>query len=102
MRRLRELYRSLVNVVSFWGVMYNWRWYDFAYDLDIMDKVLELKEKEWGVHTVYKGDRFTLGRIKVVRRYFLMYQQSYTLEDEDTYLKKFLNGYARLLPRLWD
>ena len=68
----------------------------------MIDKMLEECEEKWVKETHYEGDEFTLGRIMVVRRYYKEYTAAVDLDKEEVYLQKFLKGYARLLPRLWD
>ena len=96
-----DIWYGLKNLVQFASTVWKWRWWDFSSQLEMMDKQLEICEKHWGKHTHYVGDTFTLGRIKAVRRYYARYNTSCII-DEDKYLKKFVKGYARLLPRLWD
>ena len=96
-----DIWYGLKNLAMFVSTVWKWRWWDFSSQLEMMDKQLEVCEKHWGKHTHYVGDTFTLGRIKVVRRYYARYNTSRVM-DEDKYLKKFVKGYARLLPRLWD
>ena len=102
MRMVRELYRSLVNIVCFWRVVWNWRWYDYSYEREVIDRMLELKERKWGTSTHYVGDKFTLNRIRVLRKWYDMYKNTNDWRDEDVYLKKFLRGYARNATRFWD
>ena len=96
-----DIWYGLKNLVTFASTIWKWRWWDFSSQLEMMDKQLEICEKHWSKDTHYVGDNFTLGRIKVVRRYYTRYNTSYSVTEED-YLKKFLKGYAKLLPRLWD
>ena len=96
-----DIWYGLKNLAIFASTVWKWRWWDFSSQLEMMDKQLEICEKHWSKDTHYVGDSFTLGRIKVVRRYYAMYTTSYGAVEED-YLKKFLKGYAKLLPRLWD
>ena len=96
-----DIWYGLKNLAMFASTVWKWRWWDFSSHLEMMDKQLEICEKHWAKDTHYVGDTFTLGRIKVVRRYYARYNTSRVM-DEDKYLKKFVKGYARLLPRLWD
>ena len=96
-----DIWYGLKNLVQFASAVWKWRWWDFSSQLEMMDKQLEICEKHWAKDTHYVGDTFTLRRIKVVRRYYARYNTSRVM-DEDKYLKKFIKGYARLLPRLWD
>ena len=79
-----------------------WYWWDYHFQLEMIDKQLEICEKHWGVDTHYVGDGFTKGRIVVVRSYYKMYKEAESWENEYKYLRKFVQAYARLLPRLWD
>ena len=96
-----DIWHGLKNLAMFASTVWKWRWWDFSSHLEMMDKQLEICEKHWSKDTHYVGDSFTLGRIKAVRRYYARYSTS-CIMDEDKYLKKFVKGYARLLPRLWD
>lgn len=102
MRWLKELYRSLWNLVKFFKVVWRWRWYDYSYSLDLLIKDLELREREWGVSTHYVGDSFTKKRIQVVLRYYYSYVGADDYIVEDKMLKKFLTSYTRLIRSLWD
>lgn len=102
MRWFKELCSSLKNLVSFYKVVRDWRWYDYSYALDLLVKDLELRGREWGVNTHYVGDSFTKKRICVVLRYYYSYVGADDYIVEDKMLKKFLKAYARLIPRLWD
>lgn len=102
MRSVKEVWRSMANLVIFARVVWRYRWYDYYYPLDFIVKDLELKLVEWGVNTHYVGDKFTRCRIQVVLRYHTRYATAKSFHDEDYYLRKFLKAYTRLLPRLWD
>lgn len=100
---MKELWRSLVSVVEWLPVTASWRWWDYTFTVDLMARDLQLRIKRWGKETHYIGDRFTLGRMLVVLRYYEKYKSNYEdVWDEDRLLKKFIRAYARLLPRLWD
>ena len=96
-----DIWYGLKNLAIFASTVWKWRWWDFSSHLEMMDKQLEICEKHWAKNTHYVGDTFTLGRIKVVRRYYARYNTS-DVRDGDKYLKNVVTGYARLLPRLWD
>lgn len=98
---MKEMWRSLVSVVEWLPVTASWRWWDYGFSLDLMARDLQLRIKRWGKQTHYLGDRFTLGRMLVVLRYYEEYRSA-RVADEDKLLKKFTRAYARLLPRLWD
>lgn len=102
MRRLKELGRSLANIVRFWVVIWNYRWWDYGFTLDIIIRDLIIREQVWGVRTHYIGDQFTKKRIQVLLRMHERYINSTSIYGEDALLKKFLRSYARTLPRLWD
>jgi transcription elongation factor Elf1 len=59
-------------------------------------RVLNPKNKK---HNDYVGDTFTLGRIKVVRRYYARYNTSRVM-DEDKYLKSYRNHLMNLISEL--
>ena len=69
--------------------------------LEVVDKMLEEREQCWVKKTHFVGDRFTLGRIKVLRR---MYREYSTSDAWDDYalLRRYLSRFARVTPRLWD
>ena len=79
-----------------------WNWWDYHFQLEMIDRMLEICEKHWGVDTHYVGDQFTKGRIVVIRSYYKKHKEADTWEEESRYLSKFLKGYARLVVRLWD
>lgn len=101
-RIITSIYNSIRNLWTFAKVTYRWRFWDYSYTLGVIDKMLEECEKRWVKETHYVGDKFTKGRIMVVRR---DYQRSITADDfkeQDKLEKRFLRRFARLLPRLWD
>lgn len=93
---------GIKNLWQWFKVVWKYRWWDYEYDLDIMYKSLEIKSMSWLDKTHYVGARFTYGRMQVVMKYYKMYKDTNTLGNEDEYRSKFIQGYARLLPRLWD
>jgi hypothetical protein len=101
MRRLKELGRSLVNIAKFWVVIWNYRWWDYGFTVDIIVRDLAIREQVWGIRTHYVGDRFTKKRIQVLLRMHERYLNA-GVHDEDKLLRRFLARYARTLPRLWD
>ncbi len=101
MRRIREVSRSLINVVRFWVVIWRYRWWDYGFTVDIIVRDLAIREQVWGVHTHYVGDQFTKKRIQVLLRMHERYLNA-DIYDEDKLLRRFLARYARTLPRLWD
>lgn len=102
MRWFKETYRSCMNLVVFFKVIWNYRWYDYGYTLDIIVKDLEVRERQWGVHTHYVGDAFTKKRVQVLLRMYKRYVDGVSIYDEDKYLRMFLRMYSKTLPRLWD
>jgi hypothetical protein len=100
MRILKELYRSLTNSAKFWQVVWNYRWWDYGFTLDIIVRDLTIKERMWGVHTHYVGDQVTKKRIQVLLRMYERYTNATGIYEEDALLKKFLRTYARTLPIL--
>ena len=90
------------NLIRYMKVVWNHRWYDYGYQLDMIDSMLKDCENHWAKDTHYLGATFTLGRIKVLRKNYRQYLDADTTLDEDVYLKKFLARYARNLHRLWD
>lgn len=99
------LRRKLEEMTDVWDVVKEataWKWWDYSFQLDMIDKQLEICERHWGIGTRYVGDKFTKGRIVVVRSFYKKYKESSDIYEKDKYLKKFLHGYCRLLPKLWD
>ena len=99
---MKALYNFVGNLWKFRKVIWRWRWYDYGYQLDMIETQLKLLEEKWGKDTHYIGDAFTVKRIKVVLKYYEEYKNTYELEEERKALQKFLKAYTRLLPRLWD
>lgn len=94
--------QGIRNLLRYGSTVWKHHWWDFGYQMDMMDKMLEECEENWHVNTVHLGSGFILGRIKVVRRYYKRYLEAADLKEENRLRDKFLHGYARLLPRLWD
>jgi len=88
------------NLRFYFRRVWGHRFWDYGFQLEMMDKMMEDCENNWVVNTIYVGDTFTLKRIKVIRRQYQRYVDSCEFEQEE--LKKFLKMYSRNLPRLWD
>ena len=101
-RIVRNVIESVKNLKTYTAVVWNHRWWDYGFQLDMIDKMLEDCENNWVKRTHYVGDKFTLGRIKVVRRYYDEYKNEICFIEERRKLKKFMKAYIKLLPRLWD
>jgi len=99
---MRRLMESIINLWKFRKVVWNWRWYDYSYQLDMIVFQLQELEKVWGKKTHYEGGDFTAKRIKVVLKYYKEYEDTYDIIEEYKALQKFLNAYTKLLTRLWD
>lgn len=98
---VKDVYRGIGNLRRYCVVIYKHRWWDYYFMLEVMDKMLEEREQCWVKKTHYVGDRFTLGRIKVLRRMYREYKTS-DVWDEDELLRRYLSRFARMVPRLWD
>ena len=98
---VRNIRRGIGNLRRYHSVIYKHRWWDYYFMLEVMDKMLEEREQHWVKSTHYVGDKFTLGRIKVLRRMYKQYQTS-DVWDEDEMLRRYLSRLARTVPRLWD
>ena len=101
-RIVASIYASVRNLCTFAKVIYKWRFWDYSYMLAVIDKMLEECEKRWVKETHYVGDKFTKGRIMVVRRDYYRYMNASDFVEQDKLEKRFLRRFARLLPRLWD
>ena len=99
--RVKNVYRGLCNLRRYYSVVYKHRWWDYYFMLEMVDKMLEEREQRWVKSTHYVGDRFTLGRIKVLRRMYKEYRTS-GIWDEDEMLRRYLSRLARTVPKLWD
>ena len=78
------------------------RWWDYHFQVVMIDRMLQQCEKHWGKDTHYVGDKFTLGRIKVIRKYIHLYRTTHEHTKETLYLKKALRYYAANIQRFWD
>jgi len=101
MWRVRSLLTSVGNLWRFAKVVWRFRWYDFSYQEEVIDKMLAICEDNWD-NSHYVGASFTKKRIRVVRRYYANYCKALGLEEGDIMQQKFHKEYARLLTRLWD
>lgn len=101
-RTVKELGRSLRNLWVFLPVVWKYRWYDYGYDLDMIDKMLEEKERCWGTKTHYVGDDGDAARIRYLRETYRRYLDFDEIQDENELLEEFLGAYAATLPELWD
>lgn len=100
MRWLKELGRSLRNVVQLLGVVWKWRWYDYGYSLGVLVKMLEMQVAKWN-EAHYVGSEFTKGRMLVLLRWYKKSKDG-NMWDERRYERKFLKGYARNVRKFWD
>ena len=98
---IKNVYRGISNLRRYHSVIYKHRWWDYYFMLEVIDKMLEEREQRWGSSTHYVGDKFTLGRIKVLRRMYKEYRTS-GVWDEDDLLRRYLSRLARTVPKLWD
>lgn len=98
---MRSFIRSMKNLWVFRKVVWYFRWYDFSFQEEVLDKMLAECEKHWS-ESHYVGWEFTLGRIRVVRRYYRRYLDSKDIYEEYKWQRRFHKEYARLLVRLWD
>lgn len=96
-----NVWRGLCNLRRYHSVIYRHRWWDYGSMLEVVDKMLEEREQCWVKKTHFVGDRFTLGRIKVLRRMYREYSTSDTWDDY-VLLRRYLSRFARVTPRLWD
>lgn len=102
---MRNFIQGIRNLVVFFNVVWNFRYWDYDYQLKVIDKMLEICENSWGTNTFSKGDKFTKKRIQLVRHYYMLYSVDscyIDIEARENNLKKFLKNYIKLLPRLWD
>lgn len=98
---MRSFVEGLRNLWIFRRVVWRFRWWDFSFQEEMIDKMLEICEKKWS-ESHYLGWEFTLGRIRVVRRYYTRYKEADSFHEEWEWQEKFHKAYAKLLPRLWD
>ena len=94
--------QGLINLWRFRKVVWNYRHWDYSHQLDVIEEMLKECERKWVVETIYVGDKFTLGRIRVLLKNLNEYRSCASVVDEGKALNKFLRRYARTLPRLWD
>ena len=93
--------QGVVNLWKFRKVIWNYRHWDYVFQLDIIEQMLIECERKWVVETIYVGDTFTRGRIRVLLKNLDEYRNS-SCDNEHKLLRRFLSRYARTLPRLWD
>jgi hypothetical protein len=92
--------QGLKNLVRFWDVIWEFRWWDYGFQVQVLDKMLEVCEENYGTKSHFKGDGFTLGRIKVIRKYIRLAEEDWINEDE--HLAKAMGYYGRNYKRFWD
>ena len=93
--------QSVINLWKFRKVIWNYRHWDYSFMLDIIEQMLIECERKWVVETIYVGDTFTRGRIRVLLKNLEEYRNG-DCSNESEALRRFLSRYARTLPRLWD
>lgn len=98
---MKSFVEGLRNIWTFSRSVWRFRWWDFSFQEEMIDKMLEVCEERWS-ESHYVGWEFTLGRIKVVRRFYKRYMEAKSFNEEWKWQKKFHKEYAKLLPRLWD
>lgn len=102
MWRLRQFKVSIRNMFVFATIVWRHRWWDYGFQMQMIDKMLEECELNWGKNTHHVGDKFTLLRIKSLRRTYKQYIESTDLASEYILERRFLSRYTRMLTRLWD
>ena len=99
---VKDVVKSFEMLWRFRKVVWNYRHWDYAFQLDVIEQMLLECERKWVVETIYVGDTFTLGRIRVLLKNLNEYRSYSHVVGEGKLLNKFLRRYARTLPRLWD
>ena len=93
--------QGVVNMWRFRKVIWNFYHWDYAFQIDVIEQMLIECERKWVVETIYVGDKFTCGRIRVLLKNLDEYRNG-DCSNESEALRRFLSRYARTLPRLWD
>ena len=99
---MRAIKNGIMNLIWYGKTLWKHYWWDYGFQLAMIDRMLADCERNWVKSTHYVGDKFTLGRIKVMRRVYARYEETWDMDEESKLLKKFLKMYSRNLTRLWD
>lgn len=89
MRMIRELGRSLGNLITWFKVIWQCRWWNYEYGVKLLELYLRTRLKYW----------YT--KIHIVLQYLQKYKEANWYKENEA-LRKLLKACARLLPRLWD
>ena len=96
-----DLHQGIANLFYFFPVIWRFRRWDFVFQLDVIQRMLENCDLHWH-KSCYVGKDFTHLRIKVLLRMLNRYHATYDPIEEHLLLKRFLRHYSRILPYLWD
>lgn len=113
---IRGWYRSIAtginNFYKFRKVIWNYRWWDSYYLLEIIGQVLEDWTEHYGVVSHHEGDECLKARIMVMRKWLncIMEEKDCKTGEIEVYLDErmrkeyqlFFYHFPRLLPRIWD
>ena len=102
-----DLHQGIANLFYFFPVIWRFRRWDFTFQLDVIQRMLENCDRHWH-KSRYLGKDFTHLRIKVLLRMLARYRNYWSsngrlsFKKEHILLQRFLRHYSRILPYLWD
>lgn len=103
-----DLHQGVLTLLYFFKVIFRFRRWDFTFQLDVIQRMLENCDLHWH-KSHYLGKDFTHLRIKVLlrmlaryRNYWDHFDDTTSFKQEHLLLQRFLRHYSRTLPHLWD
>jgi len=99
---MKKFIIGIKNLWKFKTVIWNYRWWDFGYFLDIIEIILEDWTKHYGKDSHFIGDEFVRLRACVLLKQLKEYKNTIDTEKESERLKKFCKTLSKNLERFWD
>ena len=93
-------------MIYFFKVIWCYRWYDYAYDYQILKRMYELKERNWVVNTHYIDDIKDKEHLKIIIKCLdILINEDYEGSNPERYYNgvyDILMNELRRKSRLWD
>jgi hypothetical protein len=109
---IHEIRESLHSLRFFFKTIYEHRWWDYYFFQILLDAQLHFMEIHYGKDSHFVGDKFTKGRIIVLRKFLKDWIECDDLDESDeseksnsdckNKRKKFFRYFERNFEKFWD
>jgi hypothetical protein len=101
---IHEIRESLHSLKFFFKTIYKHRWWDYYFFQILLDAQLHFMEIHYGKDSHFVGDKFTKGRIIVLRKFLKDWIECDDFEKSDckNKRKKFFRYFERNFEKFWD